>query len=183
MLCVRRGLEFVWGADHQFAFEKLKAAIMSPPVLVMPDFSSRFILQTDPSPVALGAVLLQNTPGGRRAISYASRTLTSQERKYSVFERETLAVLFGIEKFRMYVEHVHFDLETDCQALSWVQAKPRTTGRIARWAVRLFAFKFSVTHIRSYVWCITTTAFRHNPCFGHTVGDAFSFSILAAASA
>ena len=114
----------------------------------MPDFSRRFILQTDASPVALGAVLLQDTPEGRWAISYASRTLTSQERKYSVFELEALAVLFGIEKFRMYIEHVHFDLETDCQALSWVLAKPRTTGRIARWAVRLSAFKFTVTHIR-----------------------------------
>ena len=47
----------------------------------------------------------------------------------------------------MYIEHVHFDLETDCQALSWVLAKPRTTGRNARWAVRLPMFKFSVTHI------------------------------------
>ena len=67
----KKGVEFICGADHQSAFEKLKAAIMSPPVLVIPDFSSRFILQTDVSPVALGAVLLQNTPEGRRAISYA----------------------------------------------------------------------------------------------------------------
>ena len=56
-------------------------------------------------------------------------------------------MLFGIEKFRMYVGLVHFDMETDCQALSWVVAKPRTTSRIASWAVRLSAFIFSVTHI------------------------------------
>ena len=143
----KKGVEFLWGVVHQKAFQRLKECIVTPPVLVMPDFSRRFILQTDASPVALGAVLLQDTPEGRRAISYASRTLTSQERKYSVFELEALAVLFGTEKFRMYIEHVHFDLETDCQALSWVLAKPRTTGRIARWAVRLSAFKFTVTHI------------------------------------
>ena len=58
-------------------------------------------------------------------------------------------MLFGIEKFRMYVEHVHFDLETDCQALSRVLTGPRTTGCIERWAVRLSAFKFSITHIRA----------------------------------
>ena len=103
---------------------------MSPPVLVMPDFSSRFILQNDASPVAIGPVLLQNIPEGRQSISDEPRTLTSQERKYSVFESEALAVLFGIEKFRMYVEHVHFDLETDCQALIRVLTRPRTTGRI-----------------------------------------------------
>ena len=68
--------------------------------------------------------------------------------KYSAFELKALAVLLGAEKFRMYIEHVHFELQTDCRALSWVLAKPRTTGRISRWAVRLSAFKFSVTHIR-----------------------------------
>ena len=82
----KKGVEFLWGVDHQQAFQRLKDCIVTPPVLVMPDFSRRFILQTDASPVALGAVLLQDTPEGRRAISYASRTLTSQERKYSVFE-------------------------------------------------------------------------------------------------
>ena len=76
---------------------------MSPPVLVMPDFSRQFILETVASPIALRAVLLQDTPEGRRALSYASQTLTSQERKYSMFELEALAVLFGTEK----VSNVH----------------------------------------------------------------------------
>ena len=81
-------------------------------------------------------------------MAYASRTLTQQERVYSTYELETLAVLFALEKFRMYIEHVTFELETDCQALSWVLAKPRTTGRIARWAIRLSAFKFVSRHIK-----------------------------------
>lgn len=87
-------------------------------------------------------------PRAAVAVSYASRTLTSQERKYSVFELEALAVSFGTEKFHMYLEHVSIGLKTYCQALSWVLSKPRTTGRIARWAVRLSAFKFSAWHIR-----------------------------------
>ena len=144
----KKGVEFVWGQSQQLAFDSLKHKITSPPILVVPDFSKRFILQTDASPVALGAVLKQDMPEGCRAVSYASRTLTAQERKYSVFELEALAVLFGTEKFRVHFEHVSFDLETDCQALSWVLAKPRTMGRIARWAVRLSAFKFSARHIR-----------------------------------
>lgn len=144
----KKGVKFEWTSEQENAFRRLQECIVSPPVLAIPDFSKSFILQTDASPVALGAVLLQETGDGRRAIAYASRTLTMQERKYSIFELEALAVLFGTEKFKMYLEHVEFELETDSQALSWVLAKPRTTGRIARWAVRLSAFKFSVRHIR-----------------------------------
>ena len=55
--------------------------------------------------------------------------------------------MFVTEKFRVCLEHVKVDLETDCHALSWVLAKPRNTGRIARWAVRPPAFDFSARHI------------------------------------
>jgi hypothetical protein len=76
----------------------------------MAEFSRRFILQTDASSKALGAVLLQDFDGNRQPIAYASRTLYHQERKFSVCELESLAVLFGAEKFRSYLEHVEFDL-------------------------------------------------------------------------
>jgi transposase InsO family protein len=121
---------------------------MNPPVLAMADFSQRFVLQTDASSVALGAVLMQEVGGQKRPIAFASRTLSNQERKFSAYELECLAVLFGVEKFRMYLEHVEFDLETDNQALSWCLAHPRQTGRIARWVVRLSAFKFIPHHIK-----------------------------------
>ena len=82
-------------------------------------------------------------------MAYASSTLNKDERKYSIYELEVLAVLFGIEKFRLYLEHSEFELHTDNQALRFVLARPRKSGRLARWAVRISAFKFKVTHIRS----------------------------------
>ena len=96
------------------------------------DFSRRFIVQTDVSSVAVAAVLLQQFPEGRKSIAYSSWTLNDQERKYSAYELEALAELFAVEKFRMYVEHVEFDLETDNQALSWCLARPHKTGRLGR---------------------------------------------------
>jgi hypothetical protein len=122
---------------------------MNPPVLVMPDFSRRFTLQTDASSCAIGAVLLQEFEDGRRSIAFGSRTLTDQERKFSDFDLEALAVLFGVEKFRMYLEHVEFSLETDNQAISWVLVRPCKTGRLARWAVHVSAFRFLPQHIQS----------------------------------
>ena len=70
--------------------------------------------------MAVAGVLLQQFPEGRKPIAYASRTLNDQERKYSAYELEALAVLFAVEKFRMYVEYVELDVETNNQALSGV---------------------------------------------------------------
>ena len=84
----KKGTKFVWGERQQKAFETLKEAIISPPVLRMPDFSQPFILQTDASSVALGAVLSQVVDGARQPVAFISRTLTQQEQKSSVYELE-----------------------------------------------------------------------------------------------
>ena len=117
-------------------------------MLATADFSKRFVLLTDASSVAVAAVLLQEHPEVRKPVAYASRTLTDPESKYSTYELEALVVLFAVEKFRMYLEHLEFDLETDNLALSWCLARPRKTGRLARWAVRFSAFKFVPHHIK-----------------------------------
>jgi hypothetical protein len=77
----KNGVPLRWGNAHQEAFETLKRYISQKPVLMMGDFSQNFILQTDTSDLALGAVLLQESEGVRLPIAYASRTLTAQERK------------------------------------------------------------------------------------------------------
>jgi hypothetical protein len=79
----KKEARFNWGKQQQEAFDALKLAISSPPVLRMANFSERFILQTDASGVALGAILSQEREGVRQPIAYASRTLTAQERKAS----------------------------------------------------------------------------------------------------
>jgi hypothetical protein len=145
----KKGVKFTWAKQQQEAFDTLKRAIAQPPVLRMADFGKQFIVQTDASGVALGAVLSQEIDGVRLPIAYASRMLTAQERKaVSVYELECLAVLFGMEKFRKYIEHQEFILETDNQALSWLLSHLRQLGKIGRWVVKISALKFEVRHIR-----------------------------------
>jgi hypothetical protein len=145
----KKGVKYCWGKDQQTSFERLKQAISQPPVLKMPDFSQKFILQTDASGVALGAVLSQERDGVKLPVAYASRTLTPQERKASsTYELECLAMVFATDKFRKYLEHQDFILETDNQALSWLLSHPRQIGKIGRWVVKLSALKFQVRHIR-----------------------------------
>jgi hypothetical protein len=79
----KKGVKFVWGPDQQRAFHLPKHAISHPPLLWMADFSREFILQTNASAVALGAVLLQEVDGVRQPIAYASHTLSMQERRAS----------------------------------------------------------------------------------------------------
>jgi hypothetical protein len=140
----------VWGGkDQQEAFEALKQAISQRSVLRMADFSKKFILQTDASGVALGAVLSQDSDGVRQPTAYASRTLSAQERKASsIYELECLAMLCATEKFRKYIEHQEFILETDNQALSCLLSHPRQLRKIGRWVVKISALKFQVRHIR-----------------------------------
>ena len=127
----------MWGKPQQEPFEILKQAIAQPPVLRMAEFDKKFIVQTDASGVALDAVLSQEFDGIRQPIAYASRTLSAQERKASlVYELECLAVLFGTEEFRKYIEHHEFVLETDNQALSWLLSHPRQLGKIGRWVTK-----------------------------------------------
>jgi hypothetical protein len=70
------------------------------------------------------------------------------ERRYSVHEKECLAVVFGCEKYRTYLEHREFVLFTDDQALVWLLRHAKELGRIGRWVLRLAPFKFRVSHIR-----------------------------------
>lgn len=145
----RKGVKFEWTPVQQTAFLDLKKCISESPILQKPDFDKEFILQTDGSSQAVGAVLLQEHDGVRLPIAYGSRVLTDQEKKYCIYEIECLGVLFGVEKFRVYLEHnKEFLLECDNQALSWLLGHPKQLGRIARWVLRISSFKFRVNHIK-----------------------------------
>jgi len=177
----RKGAKFTWGEEQQTSFDLLKEAIMQPPVLAMPDFGRKFILQTDASSVAVAAVLSQEVDGVRQPIAYASRTLTHCEKKSSsVYELECLAVVFGINKFRRFLEHKEFLLETDNQALSWLLAHPRQLGKIGRWVVQISSLKFTVQHVRGTQNVIADTLSRmyHNPDDHELVSEPVCGAVL-----
>ena len=143
----RKNATFVWGELQQLAFEELKRRISTPPVLQVPDFSKEFVLVCDASEVAISAVLNQRSEKGLAPVAFASRLLSPAERKYDIHEKECLAVVWGCERFRVYLEHKEFTLYTDNQALSWLLKHVKELGRLGRWILRLAHFKFKVVHI------------------------------------
>ena len=126
-----------WQDQHEKAFQTLKNRLTSSPILRLPVFQNGmpFVLRTDASDVGIGAVLLQEFEGeGRLPIAYASKKLLPRERNYSVIEKECLAIIWGVEKFRKYLYGVEFLLETDHKPLSYMQTAKVLNPRIMRWA-------------------------------------------------
>jgi hypothetical protein len=103
----------VWNGEQQSAFESLKRALTEAPVLQVPDFDKEFMLVTDASDCAISALLNQRVGEHLAPVSYYSRLLSPAERRYSTYERECLAVLFGCEKCRSYLEQSEFELQCD----------------------------------------------------------------------
>ena len=147
----KKNYKFEWLEEQQHAFELLKAMIMLAPTLQRPAPNSPFIVQTDASDVGLGAVLLQEVEGLERVLEFASRVLAPAERNYSVTERECLAVVWAIGKFRPYIDGYDFKVVTDHSSLRWLCQMKNPTSRLARWALELQGHKFTIEHRKGHL--------------------------------
>ena len=117
----KKSTTFKWGKAKQKAFEALKDALVSSSTLAYFDRDAEETkLITDASPVGLGAVLTQVKKGTERVIAYASRSLTDVERRYSQTEKEALGIVWGCERFHMYLYGVEFTLLTDHKPLEMI---------------------------------------------------------------
>lgn len=143
---LHKSTKWNWNNECDDAFQKIKERLVSAPLLRCPDYTKPFSVQCDASSFGLGAVLTQNIDGEEHVICFLSRSLTKQERNYTTTERECLAVLFAVEKLRMYLEGVHFTVITDHHSLTWLHKLKDPVGRLARWAVRLQQFDFNIVH-------------------------------------
>jgi hypothetical protein len=96
---------------------------------------------------AVGAVLTQIQIGVEKVISFYFQKFTSVQRKYAATKRECLSVLMAICRFRCYIEGVHFNVQTDCSAITWIQnLKVDDSNRLSRWAMELQYYDMSITH-------------------------------------
>ena len=138
-----------WGEPQQRAFTTLKACMVNPPVLKLPDLGRTFILQTDASNIGIGAVMLQEGEDRiKHPVAFASRKLLPREKNYSTIERECLAIIWAIGKFQQYLYGTEFILETDHQPLQYLGAAQYQNGRLMRWALALQPYRFVLRAIR-----------------------------------
>ena len=95
----RKAQQWIWDQPQLDAFQKLKQLFTSYPVLRNPDPTKRYIVDTDASQYAVGAVIAQDFHDGRHPIAYFSKTLSPAERNYDIYDRELLAIIYAIKAF------------------------------------------------------------------------------------
>lgn len=115
----QKGQEWEWTSDTEKSFRTMKGALVSEPCLAYYKINAPTVVISDTSSVGLGAVLLQKQKDGQyKPISYASRSLTPTERRYSQIEREALGCVLAVEHFRTYLWGGMFTLQTDHKPLT-----------------------------------------------------------------
>jgi len=143
---LKKDVKFNWDDKCQQAFDKLKTILCSEPILQYPDFTKEFILTTDASGKALGAILSQGKVGSDLPISYASRTLNKSELNYSTTELECLAIIFGVKQFRPYLYGRKFIILTDHRPLSWLFNLKDPLSKLARWRIELEQYNYEIKY-------------------------------------
>lgn len=137
-----------WSKVEEEAFNELKNRMAKPPILLAPNLEQEFVLRTDASERALGAVLLQEKDGRLHPVFFASRSLNPAERNYSTVEKEGLALVWAVKRFHIYLFGKHFKVQTDHQPLEFINKAKLTNGRVMRWSLALQEYSFNVEYIK-----------------------------------
>ena len=150
MVMKQKAVDFVWNDETQAAFDQLRGALISEPILQLPTEDGSFVLDTDASIVGIAGILhqWQEIKGEEKlvVISYGSRGLRSHERNYPAAKSEMLAALTFIEYYKKLLSGQPFVLRCDNIALSWLKTYRNGEGMVARWIQRLDQFNFKIVH-------------------------------------
>ncbi|XP_073051291.1 uncharacterized protein [Primulina eburnea] len=132
------------------AFENIKKALVTAPIMIVPDWKEPFELMCDASDYAVGVVLGQRRDKLFRSIYYASRTMDTAQQNYTTTEKEMLAVVFVFDKFRPYLVGTKIIVFTDHAAIRYLFAKKDAKPRLIRWILLLQGFDFEVKDRKGY---------------------------------
>ena len=141
-----------WSAIHQDVFERSKALVSSSTVLVHYNPRLPIVVSSDSSPYGIGSVLTHRLPdGSERPVAFASRTLSSAEKKYAQLEKEALSLVFGITKFHKYLYGREFVLQSDHKPLLGLLKQdllisPMASARIQRWALTMNNYQYKLEY-------------------------------------
>jgi hypothetical protein len=137
-----------WAARQQTAFDELRNALTTAPILIYPDPNKPFVVGTDASDFATGAVLQQDLGRGLQPIAFMSRKLNDAQRNYPVHEKELLAVVDALKQWRHYLQGARFTVRvlTDHITLKYFHQQPKLSPRQVRWSELLTNFDLSIEY-------------------------------------
>jgi hypothetical protein len=143
---LKKDADFNWSDLCREAFTRLKEVLSKRPLLQYPDFSRPFVVTTDASNVAKGAILSQESIGSDLPISYISRTLNKAEINYSTMEKELLAIVWAVKQFRPYIYGRKFTVVTDHKPLTWLFNVMDPGARLVRWRLQLEEYEYDIIY-------------------------------------
>jgi hypothetical protein len=135
-----------WGQDQIDSFHLLQTVLTQEPVLQYPDFTKPFVLTTDASGFALGAMLRQGKICEDKPIAFVSRMLNKAEQNYSTIEKELTAIVWACRHFRPYLLGRTFTIVTDQKALTWMFSVKDPSSRLLRWRHLLEEFDYTIEY-------------------------------------
>ncbi|CAM8931903.1 unnamed protein product [Rhodiola kirilowii] len=141
---LQKDVPFEFTEECKAAFNDLKAALTSAPIIQAPDWTQPFEIMCDASDYAVGAVLGQRKEKKPVVIHYASRTLDAAQRNYSTTEKELLAVIFALEKFCPYLLGSKIVVFSDHAAIRYLMTKKESKPRLIRWILLLQEFDVEI---------------------------------------
>jgi len=137
---------WTWGGDQQAAFDDLKRALSSPPVLRPFNRDLAVTIQTDASGRGLGAVLLQDDGRGLRPVAFAAHRLSRTETQYPAQQLELFAIVYALEHWRHFCVGRKVTVQTDHLSLSYLRKQPDPHHRLSRWFEALQEFDYEITY-------------------------------------
>ncbi|XP_039134224.1 uncharacterized protein LOC120271614 [Dioscorea cayenensis subsp. rotundata] len=145
---LEKDIPFEFDNDCMTSFMALREKLIQAPIMVSPDWDSPFELMCDASDFAVGAVLGQRRDKHFHPIYYASKTLTGGQANYTTTEKELLAVVFAVDKFRSYLVLSKVVVYTDHSALRYLLSKSDAKPRLIRWVLLLQEFDLEIKYKR-----------------------------------
>jgi hypothetical protein len=140
---LRKDIKFDWTLDCTKAMTDIISATTTAPILQPPDYTKKFVVTTDASDHALGAVLSQND----KPIEFLSKKFNDQEKNWPTHEKEMFAMVYSVNHWRHYLQTgIPFDVITDNMAVTYIQTQTKLSAKQARWMELLGEFDFTIYH-------------------------------------
>ena len=144
---LRKDTKFFWTEECQVAFETLKKALVTAPVLAFPQFDKPFILAVDASDKSIGYVLSQlDADGKEHPVAYGGRALRNEELRWHITDKEGLSLVEAIRQFRPYLANVPFTVYTDNVSVKYLQQIKDCQGRLGKWSLLLQGYNMQIIH-------------------------------------
>lgn len=137
---IKKDVSFIWGLEQEEAFNALKEALSSAPLLQLPNFDKTFEIECDANRVVIGSVLMQDG----KPLAYFSEKLKGPCLKYSNYDRELYALVRATATWRHYLWHREFVVKTDHDALKHLRSQGKLGNRHAKWLEFLEQFPYVV---------------------------------------